>query len=134
MQSKLTDELAIAGQADAGLERTASGTSSWLAGAIYGKVTFAKELYAAVRVDYFREHVAEGAVPIFWPTQWIASGTATLAYQPAEAISLRLEYRHDHADDAVYFGGDVERDPLSMQAIANRRTHHTVTAGITAWF
>ena len=134
VQRKLTDELAIAAQADAGFERTAFGTSSWLAGAVYAKVTFEKWLYAAARADYFREHVADGAAPIFWPTRWLASGTATLAYQPVDGASLRLEYRHDHAADDVYFGGDVALDPTTMQAITNRRTQDTVTLGITAWF
>ena len=87
IQTSLTDQVSVAAQADAGFEPNDIGTSSWVAGALYGKLALSDELYAAVRGDYFYEKVAEDngttASSIFWPTKWVAEGTATLAYQPA---------------------------------------------------
>lgn len=71
---------------------------------------------------------------IFWPTQWIASGTATLAYQPTDGVSVRFEYRHDQADTDVFFGGDVAADPMTMAFVPDRNVQDTVTLGVTAWF
>lgn len=56
----------------------------------------------------------------------------TLEYRPTDNLSLRLEHRHDHADDKVYFGGAVALDP-EMTPISDRRSQDTLTAGITAW-
>ncbi len=133
VQIPITDELAVAGQVDAGIEPNDFGTSSWIAGAAYAKYALADTLYVAVRGDYFREHVPDGASPIFWPTSWIAEGTATLAYQPVAGISVRLEGRHDHAASDVFFGGDVATDS-TMAFIPDRTTQDTVTLGVTAWF
>ena len=129
-QHAITDELTLAAHADGGFE----SKSWWLAGAGYAKYTVTPKLYAAVRADYFYEHVSDGVAPIFWPVEYVASGTATVAYQPAPTISLRLEYRHDHAAGDVYFGGDIEVDPTTMVAIPDRATQDTLTAGVTAWF
>jgi hypothetical protein len=71
---------------------------------------------------------------IFWPTKWLASGTATLAYQPVDNVSVRVEYRHDHADSDVYFGGTVAVDPMSMTFVPNRDMQDTATVGVTTWF
>lgn len=134
VQHAITDEVSVAAQADAGLERNDIGASWWAAGALYGKLAIADELYVAARADYFRERVPAGAASIFWPVRWVASGTATLGYQPATGVSLRLEYRHDHASGDVFFGGTVASDPLTTQPIANRDRQDTATVGITAWF
>ena len=137
VQHALTDDVTLLAQADAGAESTDVGTSWWAAGALYGKVALGSELYVAARGDYFREEVAaEGgssAGAIFWPTSWMASATATLAYQPAEGVSARLEVRHDQAADDVFFGGDVADDG-SGGFVANRAAQDTVTLGVTTWF
>lgn len=112
----LADRASMLVHADAGFE--ASG-AAWAAGAVYGKVDLSGCVYAAARADVFREWVPDGAVPIFWPTTWVSSGTATAAWQPAEGLSARLELRHDHAAGGAYAG---------------HHTQNTVTLGATAWF
>ena len=74
------------------------------------------------------------ASAIFWPVKWVAEGTATLAYQPIDHASVRLEYRHDQAANDAFFGGDVAVDPMTMSFIPNRDMQDTVTLGVTAWF
>lgn len=133
-----TDELSFLVHVDGGLEPNDIGTSRWLAGAVAAKVQLTPMLYAAVRGDYFREHVASdagtSATPIFWPTAWVSSGTGTLALQPIDGLSVRLEYRHDHAKDRVFFGGEVTGDGIMAPYVPNRRAQDTLTLGATAWF
>lgn len=121
-----------------GVEPNDVGLSSWLAAAAYAKVQLSPTLYGAFRADHFREWVpaAGGATAraIFWPTDWISSATATLAYQPTDGASLRLELRHDHADSNVFFGGDVAGDGITAPYEPNRRSQQTATLGATAWF
>jgi hypothetical protein len=119
----LTDDVTVGAQADAGVEPNDLGTSSWLAGALYGKLALSSSLYAGVM-----------AGAIFWPTEWVASGTATLGYQPFDGASIRLEYRHDHAAADAFFGGDVSGDGGADPYVFNRRAQDTVTLGATAWF
>ena len=67
-----------------------------------------------------------------WPSRWVAEGTATLAYQPIDKLSLRLEYRHDGAASDLYFGGDVTTDPMTDAYVPNRQHLDTVTLVLTA--
>lgn len=131
---ELGDVVSVQAQLDGGWEPNAFGNSGWLAGALYGKFTLSDEIFAAVRGDYFREWVAEPAAPIFWPTEWVSSLTATFAYQPIDGISLRLELRHDQAKTPAFFGGAVDGDGVTMPYVPNRRAQDTLTAGATAWF
>ena len=50
---------------------------------------------------------------VAFPTPWIGSATATLAYQPADGLSIRLELRHDQAKTPVFFGDDVAGDGVT---------------------
>lgn len=138
IQTALTDQVSILAQADAGVEPNDLGTSAWAAGAVYAKVQLTPALYAAVRGDTFYEKVAGKngmtASAIFLPVKWVAEGTATLAYQPVDHVSLRLEYRHDQAASNAYFGGAVAADPVTMTAVPNRDMQDTLTLGVTAWF
>lgn len=134
VQRALTDDVSVMAQADAGVEPQARGTSAWLAGALYGKLALSPRLYAAVRGDYFRERVADGAGAIFWPVRWVGSGTLTVAYLPADGASVRLEYRHDHAAGPAYFGGAVTGDGVTQPFEPNRSMQDTATLGVTAWF
>ena len=138
VQHALTDELTVAAQLDVGLEPNDLATSGWFAVAVYGKLAFSDRLYAAVRGDYFYERVAErggvAASAIFWPTPWLASATATLAYQPAGGLSLRFEVRHDHAGSPTFFGGTVAGDGVLTPFVPDRAAQDTVTLGATAWF
>jgi hypothetical protein len=134
----VTEQVSVLIHGDVGLEANDVGRSAWAAGALYGKVQLTPELYGAARVDYFREWVASDngttAAAIFWPTPWIGSGTATLAYQPVQGLSIRLELRHDYAKAPVYFGGDVSGDGITSPYVPNRRAQDTATVGATAWF
>lgn len=138
VQHALTAELSVMAQADAGVEPNDVGTSWWVAAALYGKLTLSPKLYAAVRGDYFHESVADDAGTtagaIFWPAEWVASGTLTLAYQPVDTVSLRLEVRHDHAASEVFFGGAVAGDGAMTPFVFDRDMQDTATLGITAWF
>ena len=120
--------------ADAGFERTAQGTAAWYAGAGYLRWDLAARWYLAGRADYFREIVPAGASPLFFPVAWVASGTATASYKPADGFEVRLEVRHDHAASDAYFGGTVSTDPVTGAAIPNRRSQDTLTLGALASF
>lgn len=123
---------------DAGFEPNAFGVSYWLAGAIYARVRLARWLYAAVRGDLFHESVAASgtgaALPIFYPAPWVGSATATLELRPASNVSVRLEYRHDHASADIYFRGAIAIDPLTGAFASNARSQDTMTLGAVAWF
>ena len=97
-------------------------------------------LYVALRGDRFWENVASraaaSAAPIFWPTKWVSSGTATLDVRPApDNLSVRLEYRHDQADGDMYFRGTVTGDGSSASPFVPNTNHQdTLTLGATARF
>lgn len=134
----ISDRASVLVHADAGIEPNHLGRSGWAAGAVAAKVQLTPTLYAAARADYFREWVANDrgatAAPMFWPTPWIGSGTVTVAHQPVDGVSIRLELRHDHAKTPVFFGGDVAGDGVATPFVPNRRAQDTVTLGATAWF
>jgi hypothetical protein len=134
VQHAITGEIAVAAHGDVGIEANDIGTSAWAAMAGYLRYTVSPTVYLAARGDYFYEQVPAGASAIFWPVKWMASGTATLAYQPFDKISIRIEYRHDHAAGDAFFGGDVATDPMAMTFIPNRDRQDTATLGATAWF
>jgi hypothetical protein len=134
VQTPVSARVSVLAHADAGFERTHFGTSAWVGGAAYAKVQLCDRLYAALRGDAFYEKVAGGATAIFWPVTWVAEATATLAYQPVDTASLRLEYRHDHAAGEAYFGGDIALDPVNGTAVPDRDMQDTVTLGLAAWF
>ena len=133
VQRAVTARVTLAAHADAGLERNDVGTSAWAAGALYARATLHPSVYAAARVDHVREQT-DGAAPMLIPVRWVSAGTLTLAYQPTDPVSVRLEYRHDQAAGDVYFGGDVATDPVTQLAVPDRRSQDTVTLGATAWF
>ena len=137
-QTAVTADASIAAQGDAGVESGDLGTSWWAAAAGYVRVRLAAPLYAAARGDYFyaKSGTANGvsSSPIFWPARWVAEGTVTLAYQALDKMSVRLEYRHDRASSAMYFGGTVTTDPITNAFVPNRDAQDTVTLGITGWF
>jgi hypothetical protein len=138
VQYAVTSAVTVAAQADAGFEPNDIGTSSWGAAALCGKLALSDKLYAAVRGDYFYEKVAEAngmtASAIFWPAKWVAEATATLAYQPADGVSIRFEVRHDQAQSDAFFGGTVAGDGVATPYVFNRRTQDTAMLGVTARF
>ncbi len=130
--------LSLRAHANGGFEPTEFGVSGWAAGALYARFRVVEQLALALRADVFYEKVAENsagrAAPIFWPAPWVGSGTATAEFRPHARVSLQLEYRHDHAGDAMYFGGRVVGDGDATPFVANRVSQDTLTLGATAWF
>ena len=124
--------LALMGELNGGYEPTLFGAARWAAAAGSLRFTLLRELALALRADLLREWVpADGrgrATPLFFPSAWVSSATATLAYQPADRVSFRLEYRHDHADSAIYFRG-----PVAVEGTTDARSQDTVTVGGTVW-
>lgn len=124
--------------ANAGFEPTAQGISWWAASALYVRLQLQEWLYVAARGDIFYEHVAEQgasrASPIFWPSSWVSSGTVTIDARPQENVSLRLEYRHDHAAGPTYFGGAVPTDSATGAFVPNANAQDTLTLGMVAGF
>lgn len=121
----VTARLAVQIHLDAGQE---TATRRWLAAALYARVELLQRLWLALRADVFRDgSFTSGAAPLgsglFWPTRTLGSGTATLEVRPAPQLSVRLEYRHDAADDPVF---PRESGPSPRQ--------DTALLGATAWF
>lgn len=133
-----TPRLALLAHANVGVEPNALGTSAWAAGALYARVEVLRSLFVAARGDVFFERVARGpggaAAPIFWPAEWVSSGTATVEARPVDQVSFRLEYRHDHAASDMYFGGAVSEDGVTAPFVPNRSSQDTLTLGGAAWF
>jgi hypothetical protein len=121
-------------QVDAGVEDGRFGASSWIGGAAYLRYDVAKNVFVAARGDALREHEPAGASAFLIPAAWVSSGTGTISWRPVDGLDLRLEYRHDQAASAVYFGGDVAIDPTTGAGVPNRTAQDTITAGAIAWF
>jgi hypothetical protein len=133
-----TDWLGFQLEATTGWEHNTFGTSSWTAAAGYVRVRPWRELYVAGRADYFHESVATNASGMasrmFFPGSNVSEETATLAYEPADGFSLRLEYRHDTADAPMYYRGQLPMSMMSSPATPNARSQNTLTLGAVAWF
>lgn len=129
-----TSRLSLRAHANTGFEPNEFGMSHWVAGALYARVRILNPLFFAVRGDAFYEHSSRnsvgGASPIFWPAPWVSSGTVTVDVRPHERVSLRLEFRHDHAGGDMFFGGEVASDGT---ASPNRVSQDTLTLGATTW-
>lgn len=132
------DWLELQAHVDVGFEPTDFGTSYWVAGALAARAKLVDWLFCAVRADAFYEHAASGgsgaAGRIFWPVDWVVSQTATLEARAIDHVSVRMEYRHDHAADDMFFVGDVEGDGGVDPFVSNARYQDTLTLGATAWF
>ena len=137
-QVKPIDPLWLGAHADAGFENTTFGTSSWAAGALYAQAQVASYLYLAARGDYFHEHAASNgkgtASRLFWPGDWVASGTGTVDFRPIDNLSVRLEYRHDQAATDTFFKSAVTGDgSAAAPFVPNARSQDTLTLGATTW-
>ncbi len=133
-----TDWLKIQPHFDAGFEPTDLGTSFWVAGALASQFKMIDWLYLGLRADAFYEKAASNgageASRIFWPVEWVASQTATLEARAVDHVSVRLEYRHDHAAGDMFFKGDVAGDGDAAPFAPDARYQDTITLGATAWF
>lgn len=135
---RLTSFLWMRGHLDGGFEPNRFGKSAWIAGALYVRAEVAPRLFVAIRGDAFGERAASNelgtASRIFWPASWVASGTGTLEYAPLEHLSLRLEYRLDHAASAMYFGRQLVGDGIGVPFEPTRRSQNTIAIGGSAFF
>ena len=126
-------DLALGAQADAGFEDNAFGRASWATGAAYARVRPLSGLFVAARYDYFHEHEPAGAPRLFFPADDVSSATITLDGRPDPHLSVRLEYRRDHATAPMYFRGAVARD-ASGADVPTARDQDTLTLGAVGWF
>jgi len=138
VSGRLASWLELATEWDAGFERTRFGMSYFGAGAVYARFRPASWLYLAARGDRFAEHRASSASgtadPMFFPVRWVSSATGTIDFRPHDHVSLRIEYRHDHASDNLYFKGDVKGDGTKTPYVPNSVAQNTITAAAVAWF
>ncbi len=134
VQGPIGGGLSFLAHVDAGAEDGRFGTSSWIAGAAYLRYDLATNLFVAARGDAIREHEPAGASAFLIPVSGVGSGTGPISWRPIDGLDLRLEYRHDQAANAAYFGGDVAIDPTTGAAVPNRTAQDTITAGAIAWF
>ncbi|HEY1811463.1 MAG TPA: outer membrane beta-barrel protein [Kofleriaceae bacterium] len=133
-----TADVAFAAQADAGFEPNHFGTSRWFDGAAYVRIHPASRLYVAARLDAFHEydsHDADGAASrLFFPADDVESGTLTADFRPTgDHVSVRLEYRLDHASTPMYFRGQVQTDPTGND-VPTALSQQTLTLGVVTWF
>ncbi len=122
-----------------GFEPTRFGTAWWLSGTLGVRVQLAKWLYLATKGVLLREHQASTdagiSAPVFYPTPWMATAIGTADFRPGDHFSLKLEYRHDHAADLLYFAGEVAGDGSDENPFVPTQTaQNTLTLGLTAWF
>jgi hypothetical protein len=140
MQLDVLPWLSLAANADGGFERTAYGTGSWMAGALYARFKATPWLFFALRGDGIYERVArEGdanAAIFFGGGDHVLSGTTTIEVRPIDGISFRIEYRHDDSDPDVplYYkrGFTTTADGAPTQNVS--RAQNTLTLGLTGWF
>jgi hypothetical protein len=123
---------------DGGFEPNNFGTSAWAAGAFYLRFHPLKWLYLAARGDFFYEWIPSNAngtaPPIFWNgSNWISEATATIQVQPWDTIAFMLEYRHDQAQQNLFFYHQVPFD-LLRNPLPNANSQDTITLGAVAWF
>jgi hypothetical protein len=134
IHGNVTSWLSLALHADAGFEPSSIGMASWEAAAAYVRVRPIAWMAIALRGDFFREDApidpTMGRQAIFWPTEWVSSGTATISFHPIEPLTFYLEYRHDHASGSAFYAGTVTTD-MAMQPILNADHQDTFTVGVS---
>jgi hypothetical protein len=134
-----TSWLSFAGQLNGGFEPRENATHGWIAGAGYVRAAPLPWFDVALRGDGFREWAPQGETgerldPIFWPSGWVASGTATVGFRPHQAVLVRVEYRHDHAAGPTYYQSLVLTDPNTGIGVLNARFQDTLTIGTVVRF
>ena len=134
MRGNVTSWLSLALHANAGLEPSTIGMDSWEAVAGYVHVVPIEWMAISLRGDVFREDAPNDPSglrqAIFWPTEWMSSGTATISFTPISALTFYIEYRHDHAAGSSFYAGTVATD-ATMQPIFNSDHQDTFTLGVS---
>ncbi|MEZ4429911.1 MAG: outer membrane beta-barrel protein [Nannocystaceae bacterium] len=122
-----------------GIEPNAFGISWYVLGNVGLRVMARPWLYFAARGSLLRESRATSvdgeASPITIPSEWMAAGIFTIDFRVINHLSIKLEYRHDHASEDIFFAGQVDGDGSDAAPfVANARLQNTVTLGATAYF
>jgi hypothetical protein len=149
-----TSWLGVIAHGDAGFEPVWDGEATgsalawrglqwWAAGAVYARVKpvrwFALALRGDVLIESLSDAPATGPRPqvIFFSSDRVAANrvasfTATADVRPHENISLRAEFRHDNADQPLYF--DSQNIGAPSPTLGRTSTQNTLTFGVTAWY
>lgn len=140
----------------AGEERGARewrGTQWWAAGAAYVRLAPFEVISLAMRGDILVESISDeplGAGGVANPAlrpqvlffssnnvaaTRVASFTATLDARPIDNVSIRAEFRHDDADQPIYFDNNNMAMPgVPAYLVGRTSTQNTLTLGLTAWY
>lgn len=107
--------------------------AEWMGFAGYLRYDINDKLYAAVRGEYFDDQdgyrfstvSGYGAHAAYSGGAFVAPGdvevwetTITLGYEVVEGLMTRLEYRHDDAEDEIFFGDDMGEFEDTQDTIA----------------
>ena len=124
----ITDRLEVAGQVDFGFEPNDIGVSYYLTGSAYARFAFNDFIAVAGRTEIFGESLASSgnnvAPALFLPVDWVFSFSVAVEVRPVEQAAVRLEYRHDEAQDTIFF--DDQDGPTA-------RRQDALTLGLTVW-
>jgi hypothetical protein len=130
----LGGRLTVSGNFFGAYENTRFGDDYFAGLALYARVKLTPWLFTAVRADAVYEQIPDGAAGMVLDgASVVGSGTVTLDARPHDNISLRLEYRHDESDGAVFHRGDVMQSTDGAY-IANARGQDTLLLGMTTWY
>jgi hypothetical protein len=138
-QLDVTDWLSGAAHAATGFEHTRFGAARYAGGALVARLKPLEKLAFAGRVDALLEDRAGSSLgtssPMLMDAGRIVSETGTVDYRPIKGFSVRGEYRHDQADDDLYFrshvaGSGTDKDPYQPSS----KRQDTVLLGLVGWF
>lgn len=106
-------------EANAAVGALAGQDANWFGAAAYARYQIAPTWYAAARGEYFNDD--EGA-RMGTVGQHVWEGTITLGWKPIDPAEVRLEYRNDWAEEAVFdqgegLGGETDQGTISLEAI-----------------
>jgi hypothetical protein len=133
-QLDVTRWLSAALDATGGWENGRFGVHPWAGAASYLRVQPLSWLYLAPRIDSLWEGAPDGAESILVPARRVSSFTATADARPAKGVSVRLEYRRDHASTDLYFRGEVEGEGSEEQPfVPNASRQDSVLLGVVGW-
>jgi hypothetical protein len=126
--------LQLRGHLYGGFEPNRTGVNGWFSAAVSARYELLSWLFLAGRADVVHEWVPERGASVFAldGANLFGSGTLTVELLPESHLSLRVEYRHDHANGPLYFAGAVQR--AAGVDIPNADSQDTVMVGATTWF
>lgn len=130
----LGERVSVSGNFFGAYERTRLGDDYFAGLALYARARLTRWLYAAARADAVYERVPDGASGmVLHGASVVGSGTVTLDARPHPNVSMRLEYRHDESDGALFHRGAVLQTTDGAW-IANARAQDTLLLGMTTWY